>query len=94
MEWIAPAFVLVGVIMICATVAQTNQRLARTERKLNALLRHFGIEPNQGPPLSDRVKELARDPEQKIAAIKVYREETGVSLREAKEAVEAFMNSL
>ena len=43
--------------------------------------------------LSDRVKQLASDPSQKIEAIKVYREETGASLVEAKEAVEAFINS-
>ncbi len=43
--------------------------------------------------LSDRVKQLASDPSQKIEAIRVYREETGASLAEAKEAVEAFVNS-
>ncbi len=47
--------------------------------------------PNAAP-LSDRVKELARDPELKIEAIKAYREETGASLAEAKDAVEAFMD--
>ena len=47
-----------------------------------------------GPlPPSDRVKEIARDPNRKIEAIKVYREETGAGLAEAKEAVEAFINS-
>jgi ribosomal protein L7/L12 len=43
--------------------------------------------------MSDCVKQLASDPSQKIEAIKVYREETGASLAEAKEAVEAFINS-
>ena len=43
--------------------------------------------------MSDRVKQLAVDPSQKIEAIKVYREETGASLAEAKEAVEEFINS-
>lgn len=45
-------------------------------------------------PLSDRVKELARDPTRKIEAIKLYREETGEGLAEAKEAVEAYVRSL
>ena len=40
-----------------------------------------------------RIKRLASDPSQKIEAIKVYREETDASLVEAKEAVEAFINS-
>lgn len=47
----------------------------------------------QRQPLSDRVKHLAIDPAKKIEAIKVYREETGAGLAEAKEAVEAFINS-
>jgi hypothetical protein len=49
--------------------------------------------PIQRQPLSDRVKQLASDPTRKIEAIKVYREETGAGLAEAKEAVEAFNNS-
>ncbi len=42
------------------------------------------------PPLSEGVREIARDPSRKIEAIKVYREETGCGLAEAKAAVEAF----
>ncbi len=44
--------------------------------------------------LSDRVKEIARDPARKIEAIKLYREETGAGLLQSKEAVEAFIESL
>jgi ribosomal protein L7/L12 len=93
MEWIAPAVVFMGVILIWSTVSQMQGRLERAERKLNALLRHFKIELAQGSALSDHVKELARDPARKIEAIKVYREETGVGLAEAKAAVEAYINS-
>jgi hypothetical protein len=46
------------------------------------------------PPLSDHVREIARDPSRKIEAIKAYREETRAGLAEAKQAVEAFINSL
>jgi hypothetical protein len=46
------------------------------------------------PPLSDPVKEIARDPDRKIEAIKLYREETGAGLRESKEAVEAYIEGL
>ncbi len=45
------------------------------------------------PELSESVKLLATDPRQKILAIKAYREETGVGLAEAKEAVEAYIRS-
>jgi hypothetical protein len=48
-------------------------RVRRIERKLNALLRHHGVDPTQGLPLSARVKQLADDPSRKIEAIKVYR---------------------
>jgi ribosomal protein L7/L12 len=39
------------------------------------------------------VQELARHPRRKIQAIKLHREQTGVGLREAKEAVESFIES-
>ena len=48
---------------------------------------------NAKATLSDCVKQLASDPSKKIEAIKTYREETGAGLAEAKEAVEAFINS-
>ena len=68
-------------------------RVSRIERKLNSLLRHHGVDPTQVLPLSDRVKQLTDDPSRKIAAIKAYREEAGVGLAEAKETVEAYINS-
>jgi ribosomal protein L7/L12 len=37
--------------------------------------------------------QAARDPSKKIQAIKLYRELTGLGLKEAKDAVEAFMAS-
>ncbi|HEV2947777.1 MAG TPA: ribosomal protein L7/L12 [Gemmataceae bacterium] len=79
--------------MIGSMYWETKSRMERLERKLNALLRHHGIDLTQGPALSDRVKQLAADPKRKIEAIKAYREETGVGLAEAKEAIEAFTSS-
>lgn len=92
MEWIAPVIVVVGVLATWGIVARIESRLARVEGKLNALLRHFHLDPAPGFALSERVMELARDPAKKIEAIKAYREETGAGLAEAKEAVEAFMD--
>lgn len=46
----------------------------------------------QLPPLSDGVKQLAREPDGLIPAIKACREETGAGLKEAKTAVEAYIN--
>lgn len=86
---------LVVVLVILNTERQVlnlRQDLAGLDRKLSLILRHFKIE--EFSPLSERVKELARQPRGKIEAIKVYREETGAGLAEAKEAVEAFIKSL
>ena len=47
--------------------------------------------PQQLPPLSDRVKQLALQPDSLIAAIKACREETGAGLKQAKTAVEAYI---
>lgn len=63
--------------------ARQRLELRRLERKLDALLKHQGIQ------LPSEVELLAKDPNQKIAAIKLYLEENpGVSLSEAKARVE------
>ena len=76
------------------------QRLERSVRdlqmKLDALLKHQGVElpPPPKSGMSSELEQMARDPSQKIAAIKLYREENpGVGLREAKERIEAFYES-
>jgi hypothetical protein len=43
--------------------------------------------------LSERVMTAAREPGGKIAAIKIYREETGASLRQAKDVVESWIEA-
>jgi hypothetical protein len=71
-------------------------QLARLERKVDLILAHLGIEfVETAPPcpLSPEVQNLARNPSQKIYAIKLHREQTGVGLKEAKDAVEAFIDS-
>jgi len=61
---------------------------------LDFILKHLGLEyvdPATPGGLSEEVKALADDPFRKIAAIKLHREQTGLGLREAKDAVEAYM---
>jgi ABC-type uncharacterized transport system ATPase subunit len=81
-------------LLVCLLVGMVSrekrQRLAlrRVERKVDALLKHQGVElPCK---LSPEVQSLAVDPRQKIAAIKLHREQTGLSLAEAKAEVEEF----
>jgi len=93
MEWQYAALFVLIIVVAVASAQDSAARTARIERKLNLLIRHAGIDPLQGLPLSERVKEIASDPARKIEAIKLYREESGASLKEAKDAVEAFINS-
>jgi hypothetical protein len=69
-------------------------RLRRVEAKLDLILQHLGLEyKERSTPggLSEEVRALADNPSQKIAAIALHRKETGLGLKEAKEAVEAYM---
>jgi ribosomal protein L7/L12 len=66
------------------------------EQKVDLILKHLGVEyVEQSPrcPLSPEVQAMARAPGRKIQAIKLHREQTGVGLKEAKDAVEAFIDS-
>lgn len=68
-------------------------RLNRLERKVNFLLRELNLVEKEEATLPDfdpvlsAVAELARQ-NHKIEAIKLYRELTGVGLKEAKEVVD------
>jgi ribosomal protein L7/L12 len=59
--------------------------LAAIERKLQSIMDHLGIVDVE--PSYPQVRELARRG-QKIQAIKLYREQTGAGLAEAKHAVD------
>ena len=65
--------------------ARLEHRLAAVERKLDRLLDHLEV-PTPEYPLAEVEACLSRG--QKIQAIKVYRDATGVDLRTAKDAVE------
>jgi ribosomal protein L7/L12 len=65
--------------------ANTAARLAAVERKLQAIMDHLGIADIE--PSHSEVMELVRRG-QKIAAIKLYREQTGLGLAAAKQDVE------
>ena len=69
-------------------------RLRRLEAKVDLILKHLGLEytdPATSGGLSEEVKTLADDPARKIAAIKLHREQTGLGLKDAKDAVEGYI---
>ncbi len=90
----------VAVFMIILLVTSTVYmrptglgQLRRLERKLDLVMRHLGIEvpdPTTAAGLSAEVRQLA-DEGRKIEAIKVHREQTGLGLKDAKDAVEAYL---
>ncbi len=83
--------VLITIFSIEAKVKRIELRTKRIENALRLVLERMEIEvPSQ---LSDRVKQLANDPNRKIEAIKLHREETKSSLKDAKEAIEDYLNS-
>jgi ribosomal protein L7/L12 len=88
---------LLGVVVFAlVTIAQrldaVLHQMRLLQRKADLALTHLGVQPPpEHSPLSERVKELAADPAKKIHAIKLYREETGAGLAEAKDAVENWM---
>jgi hypothetical protein len=85
--WLVVAiFLLVVGSSWTAVVRNNRQRLGRLERKVDLILTHLGLDPNQGVNLE--VRELMKAG-QKIQAIKLYREQTGVGLKEAKDYVES-----
>jgi hypothetical protein len=67
-------------------------RLRRVEAKLDLILKHLGLEYTDPATsgLSEEVKALA-DSDQKITAVSLHREQTGLGLKEAKDAVDAYI---
>ncbi|MFL5244764.1 MAG: hypothetical protein ACJ8FY_21900 [Gemmataceae bacterium] len=72
---------------MCVLIVQgrAQDRLARLERKLDALLKASGIDLSAQMP--SQITELLRQGK-KIEAIKLYRESTGAGLAEAKNRIE------
>jgi ribosomal protein L7/L12 len=76
-----------------AQVSALSSQVRELQTKLDALLKHHGVEmpPPPSSDLSPVLQAMARDKNQLIAAIKLYREERpGTGLAEAKTRIEAF----
>jgi hypothetical protein len=92
---IALVVILLGALRPALIMRQPSEwyRLRRLEQKIDLILTHLGLEYHDtiADLLSETVKALADDPSQKIAAIKLHRQETGCQLKEAKDAIEAYI---
>ena len=80
----------------CQFTGADRVQLARLEKKVDRILKHLGLEYVEEAPrclLSPEVQAAGLDPGRKIEAIKLHREQTGVGLKEAKDAVEVFIYS-
>jgi ribosomal protein L7/L12 len=86
--WLIAALALLSVLR--ASTANLERKIDRLASKLDALMRANGVDPDPPLKLSDRVRNAARGG-RKIEAIKFLREETGLSLRDAKDAIDKFM---
>ncbi|MFH9178169.1 hypothetical protein [Streptomyces albogriseolus] len=78
--------VVLGVVSIQTQLTRSERRVARVERKLDAVMGHLGLE--EEVPRRDEILALVRDGKQ-VQAVKLYREATGAGLLEAKQAVDA-----
>ena len=86
-SWLLVAVMLLLLLSLWSGVRRDILwRLRHIERKIDLILSHLGIDPDQG--VNQQVLELVKAG-QKIQAIKVYREQTGVGLKEAKDYVES-----
>ena len=73
--------------MLFILVARIDQRICRTELRLQALLNHYGLpDPTHVAP-SAKVLALLEQPNGLIAAIKLYRSESGAGLKEAHDVL-------
>ena len=79
-----------------AEIQLLRSRVNELEDRLNFLYRRLNIEyadPNSDPVLAPQVQDALRRGN-KIEAIKIYRELTGVGLAEAKDAIDRAERSI
>jgi hypothetical protein len=74
------------VLLSLALKTSTTSDNSRIEWKLDLIIYHLGIHPDQG--MDEKIVQLVKAG-RKIEAIKLYREHAAVGLKEAKDYVEA-----
>ncbi len=95
-QWWAPVpalFIFWQWLSLLRANERLQKRVLDLEIRFHKLQDHIGFVADPNPPITDDVKVLARTPGSKIAAIKLYRQQTGAGLKEAKDAVERMERS-
>ncbi|MET9265129.1 hypothetical protein [Amycolatopsis sp. NPDC004079] len=93
--WLIVALLILGIVLSTGWGSSTRsleRRMTRLERKLDLVLDHLGVQ-EPGGDLARELDPLLREGKT-IAAIKRYREATGASLKEAKDAVDRMSGSV
>ena len=93
MEAIVGAIVGLCLGLMVGVLFRLSGEVARLRRDIARIARHLNVDLSAPTGLSERVKELARDPARKIEAIKLHRDESGASLAEAKKEIEDYVRS-
>jgi hypothetical protein len=81
-----------GFSMISTMYSSDDDRIVRLERQVDFLFRRLGIDPDLALAQDDELPAALYDAIGRgklVQAIKIYREATGVGLKEAKDAVDA-----
>lgn len=73
---------------ILSAVIEMGKKISRLEKKLNKIAEHLGIEDTAPVGLEGELLQLISEGK-KIAAIKKYRNVTGVDLKDAKDYIDA-----
>ncbi len=88
MDQIFPLLLMLALVLGLAQLSRLQTQLQDAQAKLDALLKHLGVEWGQYAEPSEAVKTLAKHPSTRIEAIKAYREQTGLGLKEAQEVID------
>lgn len=80
-------FIIIPTYLIIFSIGELKNEIRRTNKKLNLIAEHFGVEDLEFKKEMSIIKELAIKG-QKVEAIKRYRILTGEELKEAKEFID------
>jgi len=92
--WIIVAVFAGGTVAYSKFKPSDRVRLRRLEAKVDLLLKNLNLEYQESSTpsgLSQEVMALADDPETKSQAIKLYQEQTGAGLTEARVTIEDYI---